>query len=226
MPSRLRLDERRLHDRLQHGDPYWPAQLAVAAAVLLALTLSDTITVGPTWVMPAVEGALLAALVAILPRRATEHAHGRRHAALAVVGLVSLSHVVSLALLVHRLTTVQQTSGDRLLLSGVVLWTTSVLLFAVWYWELDRGGPTERFRNPDATPDFQFAQMENPQLAPAGWRPGFFDYLYTSLTNATAFSPTDTLPLTHTAKAVMALQSVSAFVTLALVVARAVNILG
>jgi hypothetical protein len=107
----------------------------------------------------------------------------------------------------------------------VVLWGTNVLLFAVWYWEMDRGGPVTRFRHPDMLPDFQFPQMENPELAPKGWRPGFLDYLYTSLTNATAFSPTDTMPLTQTAKAVMGVQGVAALVTVGLVVARAVNIL-
>ena len=91
---------------------------------------------------------------------------------------------------------------------------------------MDRGGPVARFRDPDALPDFQFPQMENPKLAPPNWRPGFLDYLYTSLTNATAFSPTDTMPLTQTAKVVMSVQSVAALVTVGLVVARAVNILG
>src|SRR3989442_269443 len=86
-------------------------------------------------------------------------------------------------------------------------------------------GPVARFLNPKALPDFQFPQMENPGLAPPGWRPGFVDYLYTSLTNATAFSPTDTMPLTQTAKLVMAVQAVAALVTVGLVVARAVNIL-
>jgi hypothetical protein len=91
---------------------------------------------------------------------------------------------------------------------------------------MDRGGPVARLEHPDAIPDFQFPQMENPQFAPKGWRPGFLDYLYTSLTNATAFSPTDTMPLTQTAKIVMGVQGVSALVTVGLVVARAVNILG
>ena len=101
-----------------------------------------------------------------------------------------------------------------------------MLLFSVWYWEMDRGGPVVRHLDPKALPDFQFPQMENPGLAPPGWRPGFVDYLYVSLTNATAFSPTDTMPLTQTAKLVMGVQSVAALVTVGLVVARAVNILG
>ena len=143
-----------------------------------------------------------------------------------MIGLVSLANVVSLALLVHYLVRGGKAGGHQLILSGIVLWATNVLLFAVWYWEMDRGGPVLRFRRPEILPDFQFPQMENPELAPRGWRPGFLDYLYTSLTNATAFSPTDTMPLTQTAKAVMGLQGVAALVTIGLVVARAVNILG
>ena len=110
-------------------------------------------------------------------------------------------------------------------MSGAVLWLTNVLVFAVWYWELDRGGPVQRFAHPDGPVDLLFPQMASPEFAHPGWRPGFADYLYMSLTNATAFSPTDTMPLTHTAKAVMGVQSVTALLTVALVVARAVNIL-
>lgn len=215
-----------MRDRLERGDPYWPAQLAVAVAIALNLVLSEKVTVGPTWLVPGVEGLLLAALVVIVPRRATAHSRVRRRFGLLVVGVVSLTNVVSLGLLVHFLISGGHAGGHRLILSGAVLWVTNVLLFAVWYWEMDRGGPVVRFLDPDAVPDLQYPQMENPQLAPAGWRPGFVDYLYTSLTNATAFSPTDTMPLTQTAKVVMGIQSVAALLTVGLVVARAVNILG
>jgi hypothetical protein len=110
----------------------------------------------------------------------------------------------------------------------MVLWATNVLLFSVLYWELDRGGPLHRYRATEPWPDFQFPQMENPQLTPMGegWRPTFLDYLYTSLTNATAFSPTDTMPISQVAKLLMAVQGTAAIVTVGLVVARAVNILG
>jgi uncharacterized membrane protein len=226
MSTRLRLEARRVADRAGHGDPYWPAQAAVAAAILLNLTLPATVTLGPRWPVGAVEGVLLAALVWITPARATEHVRGARRVALVVVGVVTIANAASLALLIHSLINGGKVGGHALILSGAVLWLTSVLLFAVFYWEMDRGGAVNRFRDPDALADFQFPQMENPQLAPPGWRPGFIDYLYVSLTNATAFSPTDTMPLTHTAKAVMGVQSVTAFLTLGLVVARAVNILG
>jgi uncharacterized membrane protein len=215
----------RVRDRIENGDPYWPAQVSVGIAIALNVGLTEKVSIGPRWLMPAVEAVLLAALVAVVPRRATAHSMARRRFGLAVVGFVSLANVVSLGLLVHYLVGGGRAAGRPLILSGAALWATNVLLFAVWYWEMDRGGPVQRFLHPDVLPDFQYPQMENPGLAPAGWRPGFFDYLYTSLTNATAFSPTDTMPLTQTAKMVMGVQSVSALLTLGLVVARAVNIL-
>jgi len=226
MSWRLEAETARLRDRIERGDPFWPAQLAVAAAIALNLGLADRVTVGPTWLLPSVEGLLLLALVVIAPARATSHSGRRRRFALFVIGFVSLTNVVSLGQLVHYLVNGGKAGGHALIVSGVVLWATNVLLFAVWYWEMDRGGPVARFLDPKALPDFQFPQMENPALAPPGWRPGFVDYLYTSLTNATAFSPTDTMPLTQTAKLVMAVQAVAALVTVGLVVARAVNILG
>jgi uncharacterized membrane protein len=226
MPTRLELETARVRDRLERGDPYWPAQVTVAAAIALNLVLSDSVTIGPTWVLPSIEGALLVALVVIAPARATAHSRRRRAFGLTVVAVVSLANVVSLGLLVHYLVNGGAAGGHQLILSGAALWATNVLLFAVWYWEMDRGGPVTRFLDPAAQADLLFPQMDSPQLAPAGWRPGFVDYLYTSLTNATAFSPTDTLPLTHTAKAVMAVQSVASLLTVGLVIARAVNILG
>jgi hypothetical protein len=226
MSTRLRLEAERVRDRLEHGDPYWPAQLSVAATIALNLGLSEQITIGPTWLLAGVEAALLVALVVVAPARATTHSVGRRRFGLAVVGIVSLTNVVALVRLVHYLINGGTIGGHQLILSGLVLWATNVLLFAVWYWEMDRGGPVSRFLRPDALPDLLFPQMGSPSLAPPGWRPGFGDYLYTSLTNSTAFSPTDTMPLTLTAKAVMGLQGVTALLTIGLVVARAVNILG
>jgi uncharacterized membrane protein len=226
MPNRLELEAERLRDRVERGDPYWPAQLAVAVTIVLNFTLTDRIIVGPRWLLPGVEAVLLVALVIVAPKRATRHSIGRRRFALAVIGFVSLANVVSLGLLVHYLLSGGKAGGRPLILSGAALWATNVLLFAVWFWEMDRGGPVNRFLRPDTRPDFQFPQMENPQFAPPGWRPGFLDYLYTSLTNAMAFSPTDTMPLTQTAKIVMGIQSVAALLTIGLVVARAVNILG
>ena len=110
-------------------------------------------------------------------------------------------------------------------MSGVVLWATTVLIFGLWFWEFDRGGPIARAMNPATHPDFLFPQMTEPRFAPHGWKPGFVDCLYLSLTNATAFSPTDTLPLTAVVKMLMLVESLISLLTVALVAARAVNIL-
>jgi uncharacterized membrane protein len=226
MSMRLGMEADRVRDRLEHGDPYWPAQLAVGLAIALTVALADEITIGPRWLLPGVEALLLIALVVVAPARATAHRVGQRRFALAVIGLVSAVNIALLVRLIDHLINGGGGGGKALILSGVVLWVTNVLLFAVWYWEMDRGGPVARYLNASALVDFQFPQMDSPALAPDGWRPGFLDYLYVSLTNSTAFSPTDTMPLTHTAKIVMALQSVTALLTVGLVIARAVNILG
>jgi uncharacterized membrane protein len=226
MSMRLGMEADRVRDRVEHGDPYWPAQLAVGLAIVLNLALANQITIGPRWLLPSVEGILLVSLVVVAPARATVQRVRERRFALAVIGLVSLVNIVLLGRLIDQLINGSTVGGRSLILSGAVLWVTNVLLFAVWYWEMDRGGPVARYLNATALVDFQFPQMDSPDLAPEGWRPGFLDYLYLSLTNSTAFSPTDTMPLTHTAKTVMAIQSVTALLTVGLVIARAVNILG
>jgi hypothetical protein len=229
LPRHLQRELRRLNRRVEEGDPLWPAQLAVAIAVALHLTLSDKLVIGPKWLIPAVEGLLLVTLVAIAPPRASRLRWRHQRGLLwTILGLVTLTYLVSLGLLVHYLITGGKVGGHALIGSGVVLWATNVLLFSVVYWDLDRGGPLNRYQQTKPWPDFQFPQMENPELTPLGknWQPSFLDYLYTSVTNATAFSPTDTMPLTQVAKLLMGIQGTAAIVTVGLVVARAVNILG
>jgi uncharacterized membrane protein len=225
MRRTTRIDLRHVRERLVQGDALWPAQAAVAVAIALSFGLAKEVLIGPRWLLPSVELVLLGWLVVIAPRRATEHSPARRRLALTLIGLVSLTNVVTIGLLVHFLINGGHVRAHALILSGTLAWLTNVLLFAVWYWELDRGGPVARFLEPDRLPDFQFPQMDKPQFAPEGWRPGFVDYLYTSLTNATAFSPTDTMPLTPIAKTLFGIQSLVSLVIAILIVARAVNIL-
>jgi uncharacterized membrane protein len=108
---------------------------------------------------------------------------------------------------------------------GGAIWITNVIIFALWYWELDRGGPVARSKAVHKYPDFMYPQMQAPDLAPEHWEPTFLDYLYVSFTNATAFSPTDTMPLSRWAKMLMMAQASVSLATVALVIARAVNIL-
>jgi hypothetical protein len=112
-----------------------------------------------------------------------------------------------------------------LLGSGAAIWLTNVTVFALWFWELDRGGPAARAHAREQLPDFLFVQMQNPELSPADWEPEFLDYLYLSFTNATAFSPTDVMPMTRWAKTLMMAESALSLITAALVIARAVNVL-
>ncbi|MBV8219727.1 MAG: hypothetical protein JO325_14785 [Solirubrobacterales bacterium] len=205
--------------------PFWQPQLVVAVAIILQLSLSEEVTIGPNWLFPALEGALLIGLVIASPRAKARDSSLRRHFAIAMIGLVSAANIASLFLLSRHLLHGGKENGHALILSGVVLWCTNVLLFGLWYWEVDRGGPAARARNERDVPDFLFPQMLSPKWAAPGWMPQLIDYLYLSLTNATAFSPTDTMPLTPTAKWLMSAQSIASLVTVGLVVARAVNIL-
>ncbi|MDQ6745700.1 MAG: DUF1345 domain-containing protein [Actinomycetota bacterium] len=206
-------------------DPFWAPQLVVGGALALDLLLPGKLTIGPAWLLPAVEGLLLLGLMAASPHPRMRHSPLRRQVALALTGLVSVVNTVSLALLCHYLLQGRKESGRSLIVAGVVLWVTNVLLFGLWYWQLDRGGPLARGTRDEVLPDFMFPQMADPRWAPRNWGPGLIDYMYVSFTNATAFSPTDTMPLTRTAKSLMAAQSVIALLTVSLVVARAVNIL-
>lgn len=118
------------------------------------------------------------------------------------------------------------TKGRPLLYGAVSVWLTNIIVFGLWFWELDRGGPMARARAKERHPDFLFPQMVTPEIAQPNWRPEFVDYLYVSLTNAAAFSPTDTMPLTRAGKTLMSAESLVSIVTVGIVAARAVNILG
>ncbi len=206
--------------------PFWEPQLVVACAIALQLALSEQVTVGPNWLLPVLEGATLIGLVAASTHPNARDFPFRRHVAIGMIGFVSAANIVSLFLLCRYLLHGGRTNGRELILSGIVLWCTNVLLFGLWYWEVDRGGPAARAAGERDVPDFLFPQMTGPRWAPPDWRPRLIDYLYVSLTNATAFSPTDTMPLTPAAKSMMSAQSIASLITVGLVVARAVNILG
>jgi hypothetical protein len=208
-------------------DPYWPAQLTVLATIALDLDLPNKLTLHPAWLLPALEGLLLVGLVVTTPRGGAVPPPSRRRFALGLVGIVSAANLLSLVLLVHyMLHMATAIDGRALIFAGVEIWITNILLFAVWYWELDRGGPQARKGTKPPPPDFLFPQMTEDRLGRWDWRAGFVDYLYVSFTNVSAFSPTDTMPLSHLAKMLFLVQSVMSIVTIGLVVARAVNILG
>ncbi len=235
--DRLTADAERAEKRIAHEgeslratlarrDPYWAPQLVVAGALVLDYFLPEKLTIGPTWVLPTFEILLLVGLVLGTPSLRSRHPNVRRYIAIGLIALVSVANIISLALLVHYLVHGGKAGGRSLIGAGVLLWLTNVLLFGLWYWELDRGGPLQRAHHAERQPDFLFPQMTERKWAPPEWTPGLIDYMYVSFTSATAFSPTDTMPLTATAKLLMTAQSLTALVTVGLVVARAVNILG
>jgi hypothetical protein len=204
----------------------WPAVGAVGAALLLQLRLPEKLSVGPFWLLPAIEALLLIALIITDPSMETPRSRHARKASLALIALLSTTNATSLLLLVHQLLKPKNgIIGRTLIYSAVSIWFTAVLAYSLWFWEIDRGGPAHRCLNHTHPPDFLFPQMTNPEVCVGRWSPRFLDYLYLSLTNSTAFSPTDALPLTARAKLLMATQSIGSLATVALVGARAVNIL-
>jgi uncharacterized membrane protein len=198
----------------------------VLVAIALYVTLSDHFTVGPRWVVPVLEIVLLLPLMVVAPRLDKEEPGTRRAVAISLIAVINAANVASLALLVKYLTTRGATlTGLELLTSSAAIWFTNIIVFALWYWELDRGGPHRRNRSKTRHPDFLFPQMVTPECARPGWSPYFLDYLFVSFTNASAFSPTDTMPLTPAAKGLFMVQAVTSLLTVVLVAARAVNIL-
>lgn len=203
-----------------------PVAVAILVAIGLQLRLPDRYGLHPRWLVPGLELILLIILTALNPVRLNRSSRLGRLASIGVVAAITLDNAVS-ALALDYSILVGRTGQDALglLASGAAVYATNVIAFGIWYWELDRGGPFSRATGTRPHPDFLFPQMSDPHLAPADWEPLFVDYLYVSLTNVFAFSPTDTMPLSRWAKALMASQSVVALSTTALVIARAVNIL-
>jgi hypothetical protein len=215
----------------RHGEVRWPATVAVVVAAASYAVLPGRLLLEPRWLIPAVELALLASLVTVNPTRLTRETRWSRIASLALATVIIAANVLSLVVLIHVLTTVRSISGRELLLSALQVWVTNMIAFALVYWELDRGGAVARLPSSAVStrrPDFLFPQ-DDPNVAkmvgPEPWMPEFVDYLFMSITNSTAFSPTDTLPLSARAKVLMSVEAIAAMITSLLVIARAVNVL-
>jgi len=211
------------------------ATLALSLVIVLQLVLAAVSVAGGwridglrgwVWLVPvAFELALMLPLAFAAPRRRLEQMGERRRFALGLTFVITAVNVAALGLLIGSLLSAHEKSGGELLLKAVTIWSTNVIIFGLLFWELDRGGPARR-RLPAPPPrDFQFPQDENPELAEPGWHPRLFDYVYISFTNALAFSPTDSMPLTRRMKAVMLAESGISAITVLLAAARAVNIL-
>ena len=211
--------------RKTHTEHRLPVTVAIVAMILLQSRVPEHLSLLRWWVLPAMEAVVLVVLVASNPTRVDQSTQRLRRLSLLLVTLASLANGSAAASLVVGL--VRGTEGEnaaQLLATGGNIWLTNIVVFAIWYWELDRGGPGARAAAVHDRPDFLFAQMTAPDLG-GDWEPEFADYLYLAFTNATAFSPTDTLPLSRWSKMAMMLQSAISLAVGALIVARAVNIL-
>ena len=210
------------------GESRWPPAAALvvftALTVAVRLWLPGQSASRVPWLVPALEAALLVALIAGDPARLARRTPWVRRIAVAIVVLLVLAALWATALLVYDLIRGQgvSQSATKLLASGALVWVGNNLAFGLLYWLIDSGGPIARTRNPMPV-DFAFTQQLSPELAPPGWRPVFLDYLHLGFTNATAFSPTDVMPLSLRAKYVMLVQATVALALFGLVVARAVN---
>ena len=208
------------------SEPRWPAVIAAIAVGGLYTALPDALTLGPNWVLPSVVLGLL------IPNVVYHHAG--RHRLTAIFGfgvnaVLTAGLIISVILLVNALPTRKETP-QQLLLSSASLWVTNILVFALWYWRLDAVGPYQRDKQPGhSNGSFLFPQMTSKEALREGneqdWSPNFVDYLFLAFNTSTAFSPTDTLVLARWAKILMMLQSLLSLLIIALLAARAVNIL-
>ncbi|MFD9474771.1 hypothetical protein [Streptomyces goshikiensis] len=220
------------HER--RGEARLPAVVATLAAIGLYLALPQQLLIAPRYVLPALE---LLLLIAINPRRLTRQTKTFRVLSLTLVLTIAAGNLAALGLLIDQLVHAKAQDGRSLLIAALQVWLTNIIVFGLAYWELDRGGPVSRTQEPrEKLPlaDFRFSQDENDDAVgevadgaskTSDWVPTLMDYLYVSVTNSTAFSPTDTMPLSTRAKLMMAIQSVAALMTSLLVIARAVSIL-
>jgi uncharacterized membrane protein len=212
-----------------------PAVMAVLAGAVLYAALPSNLTFGTRFVVPVLELLLLVPLIALNPRRFTRETRASRAMSLGLVGVIGAANLLSLILLVRALVKGDADDSKKLLLAALQVWLTNIIVFGMAYWELDRGGPVKRTQLPrtELPPaDFRFSQDENSDSVAeiavssseeADWMPTLVDYLYVSVTNSTAFSPTDTMPLSTRAKLMMSVQCMSALVISVLVIAKAVG---
>jgi hypothetical protein len=208
-------------------EPRWPAFIAVLAVGGLYTGLPDALTLGPRWLFPSI---VLAFLVPTVVAHHTSRHRLNMLFGFAVDAVLTLGLTISIVLLISALPTHQETP-QALLLSAASLWITNILVFALWYWRLDAGGPHQRDKLPGHTDGaflFPPMTMSEEALRNAGmedWSPEFIDYLFLAFNTSTAFSPTDVPVLARWAKVLMMLQSLLSLLIVALLAARAVNIL-
>lgn len=208
------------------GERRWPMALAVLVAAILQIIVPHRGRIPVWFVFPVLEIVLLACIVIADPGRIDKRSPALRTATIALIAVMTVANSLGAVLLMYDIiATVHGINSTDLLGRGALIWVTNVIVFSLWYWEFDRGGPAERAAGSARWASFAFPENATPELVPEHWMPTYPDYLYLSFTNSTAFSPTDTLPVRMWAKMTMLVQSVIALVTAILVIARAVNVL-
>jgi hypothetical protein len=222
--------ERHVPSWLRPGEPEnrLPVVVAIVAAIVLQHGIPKSYTVVPRVPLIVLELLLLLVLLIINPVRLSRRTTIGKWTSLGLTAAITFDNTASAVILDYRILSGEVSNDAKVLLGGgAAIFVTNVIAFGIWYWELDRGGPFARLAVERPYPDFLFPQMDpdTAKLVKPGWRPTFFDYLYVSFTNVVAFSPTDTMPLSRWAKAMMTVQSLVSMSTLALVIARAVNVL-
>ena len=209
------------------GEARWPMAVAVVAVIVMTLLLPHTLIARPRWGVPLIEGLLLVAVIIADPGKIDLVSKRARSLSITLIALlVATTLWCTTQLIIELIRGGPATeSGGALLAAGGIVWLSNCLSFGLLYWELDSGGPAVRAHGLPAHPDFAFPQQLSPELAPEHWRPRFVDYMYLGFTSATAFSPTDAMPLRAWNKLAMMAQSGISLVLLGLVIARAVNVL-
>lgn len=206
-------------------DPIWHLQLGVAVVIGLQLITAHSFLPTNKVILIALELVLLFALTILTPDGYHRISRTRRTLALSLIAVVTAANIFSLIILINALIVGSSTlSGEDLLLNAVTIYATNIFLFALWYWEMDGGGPDNRVQTLKRA-DFLFPQMIHTHIALPQWRPGFTDYLYLSATNVTNFASADTLPVSHRAKIMMMIQSLASVVIVLLVVSRAISLM-
>jgi hypothetical protein len=214
--------------RAARGEHWWPVALAIVVAAFLHVALPAKYRVDPAWVVPAVLLALLAALISGDPGRIDRQKTWLRIVTSAVIAFITVANLLAAIRLFHDILTdnkLYANNATGLLATGGVIWTTNVIAFALWYWDLDRGGGAARAHHPKANPAFIFPEMLHTQYVPAAWVPKFVDYLSLGFWTATAFSPTDVSAIRPWAKLLMITEAAVSLGIAGLVIARAINIL-
>ena len=209
-------------------EPRWPVVLAILAAILMVVLLPERVVLFPVWFPYVIGIALILPMVAVgLSAEKARWLRVERTIMLLFIVAMGVGTLANLGSLIRAMVRRSgEVGGLQLLASSIVVWVSNVLIFSLLYWRIDRGGPEARANNAGTRPDWLFPQAGAPEDAPPDWRPTFVDYLFLGFSTATAFSPTDALPMTSRAKMLMMLESTMSLGTIVVVASRAINILG